>query len=77
MGLLDHKAIQNYITGTVSIKDIHQMLNEQLGSKYKVTFVDKKNVVRQLVGGSASDAILIEKNAYHRTFVYTRQCSTS
>ena len=42
MGLLDHKAIQNYITGTVSIKDIHQVLNEQLGSKYKVTFVDKK-----------------------------------
>ena len=42
MGLLNHKAIQNYITGTVSIKDIHQVLNEQLGQQVQSNVVDKK-----------------------------------
>lgn len=71
MGLLDQSAVQHYIKGDVAIKDIHQLINEQLGSKYKVTLIGKKNAGHQLIGGSSRDAVLIEKNAYHRTFVYS------
>lgn len=71
MGLLDHKEVQQYIKETISLKDLHQILNERLGKTYKVKYIDKKNMALQLMGASKDDALLIEKNAYHRTYIHT------